>query len=119
MLTFFAVRDPARDRADLEARVAADPGALEARQQLVAHYVVSEDYAPALQQLAAIIEQAAEFDGGYAPLAMRRLFNLPGEDHPLVLEYRRHLRRPARRLGPAKQGRGKPEPGWTQRHRNH
>lgn len=92
LLTFYVARDPTRDPAALEAQVAADPGALEARQQLVAHYVVSEDYASALQQLAALHEQAAEFDAGYAPQAMRRLFNLLGDEHPLVLAYRRHLR---------------------------
>lgn len=92
LLTFYVARDPARDPAVLEAQLAADPGALEARQQLVAHYVVNEDYASALQQLAVISEQASEFDAGYAPQAMRRLFNLLGDEHPLVLAYRRHLR---------------------------
>ena len=92
LLTFYAGRDPDQDITALEAQVAAEPGALECRRQLVAHYVVSEDYAPALQQLGLIIEQAAEFDAGYAPLAMQRIFNLLGEDHPLVREYRRYLR---------------------------
>ncbi|MFO8025469.1 tetratricopeptide repeat protein [Thiohalophilus sp.] len=91
-LTFFVEYDPERDRASLEARLSGDPGALETRRQLVAHHVVSEDYAAALQQLALIIEQAPGFEGGYASLAMRRLFNLLGEQHPLVLEYRRYVR---------------------------
>lgn len=91
-LTFFAEYDPDQDRASLDARLKEDQGALETRRQLVAHCVVSEDYAPALQQLGVIIEQAPAFEGGYAAQAMRRIFNLLGEDHPLVLEYRRYLR---------------------------
>lgn len=91
-LTFFAECDPDQDRASLEVRLSEEPFALETRRQLVAHYVVSEDYAPALQQLVFLIEQAPEFEGGYAAQAMRRIFNLLGEDHSLVLEYRCYLR---------------------------
>lgn len=91
-LTFFVEYDPEQARASLEAKLNEDPGALETRRQLVAHHVVSEDYAAALQQLGFIIEQAPGFEGGYASLAMRRVFNLLGEEHPLVVEYRRYLR---------------------------
>ena len=91
-LTFFVEYDPQQERASLEARLSEDPGALETRRQLVAHHVVSENYAAALQHLGRIIEQAPGFEGGYASLAMRRVFNLLGEEHPLVEEYRGYLR---------------------------
>ncbi|MDZ7805251.1 tetratricopeptide repeat protein [Thiohalophilus sp.] len=91
-LTFFAERDPDQDRASLQAQLSEAPGALEIRRQLVAHHVVSEDYAPALQELGIIFEQSPDFEEGYAARAMRRIFNLLGEEHPLVREYRHYLR---------------------------
>jgi len=70
-----------------------------ARQQLVAHYVGRQEYVAALEQLGAIIDQEPEFDQGYARQAIPSVFNLLGEDHPLISQYRGHLRRYAHQAG--------------------
>lgn len=90
-LAFHVLRDPAQDTATLEATVAADPTALAARQQLAAQYVSEERFEAALQQLAAIAEQSPEFEQGFVAQAMQRVFNLLGQDHPLVVQYRPFL----------------------------
>jgi putative thioredoxin len=90
-LAFHVLRDSKQDSVALEAVVDADPSAITARQQLVAQYVIEERYEAALQQLAAIAEQSPEFEQGFAVQAMQRVFNMLGEEHPLVAQFRPSL----------------------------
>lgn len=69
------------------------PDDLPARRQLVVQYVMQQDYAAALQQLVAIMELDAEYDGRYPQQAMLRIFNILGSEHPLIGEYRKNLSR--------------------------
>lgn len=75
----------------LLARIEADGNDLEARYQLAAHLTREQRYEEAMAQLLAIVMRNRAFhnDGGRKTLLA--LFELLGDEHPLVVNYRRKL----------------------------
>ena len=63
------------------------------QQQLIAYFVVHEQYEQALTQLAHIIEADLCLDDNYAQTAMLKTFRLIGEGDSLVKKYRPLLKR--------------------------
>lgn len=65
---------------------------LEAIQQLSAFYVLSKEYAIALQLLVDIMQVDQTFNAGYPRVAMLEIFNILGQGHGLVSKFRPTLR---------------------------
>ena len=86
-LTFDAVAAQAPGRADLEARLAADPVDSEARYQLAARLVVDGDPEAAMEQLLTLMGRDRAYGDDAARKAMVQLFEMLGE-HPAVPRYR-------------------------------
>jgi putative thioredoxin len=75
----------------LAERIAHDPNDLEACYRLAAVYTREQRYADALAQLLAIVERDRAFRDDGARRAMLALFEILGDQDPLVAEYRRKL----------------------------
>ena len=56
--------------------------------KLSAYYVIEKQYELALQELEKIINLSADFDEGYARVAMLKIFDFIGKDHALVQKFR-------------------------------
>jgi putative thioredoxin len=93
MLGFCLEADRTRDIPMLQTQLESRPDDLSLRQQLVAHYVMQQEYEPALQQLVAMMETDKAYHDNYPQQAMLRIFNLLGGGHPLVSQYRPNLTR--------------------------
>jgi putative thioredoxin len=81
----------AAPRADLEARVAADPGDLPARFALGALALVADDYAGALEQFLEVVRRDRGYRDGAARQGMLAVFALLDNRGELVERYRRQL----------------------------
>lgn len=77
----------------LYANIESAPEDLQARRQLVAHYVVEEKYEQALQELVKIMEIDQGYDNNYARIAMLNTFHILGNAQELVAKYRPNLKR--------------------------
>lgn len=75
----------------LTARLAADPGDLEARFQLAAVSLLADDYEQALGQLVAILRQDPEYRESLAEKALRALFDLLGPEDERVRRCHREM----------------------------
>jgi len=93
LLSFHMEIDPALDVSALNARLAISPEDMTAKQQLIAQYVIQQQYELALQQLVSIMDTEPGYADNYAQKTMLRVFNLLGTDHPLIARYRPALRR--------------------------
>lgn len=93
LLSFHMEIDPALDVSALNARLAISPEDMTAKQQLIAQYVIQQQYELALQQLVSIMDTDPGYADNYAQKIMLRVFNLLGTDHPLIARYRPALRR--------------------------
>jgi putative thioredoxin len=93
LLSFYIDIEPSRNIAELNALLEASPQDWAIKQQLIAHYVIQQQFEQALEQLANIMETEPGYSDNYAQKAMLRLFNLLGPGHPLVATYRPALRR--------------------------
>jgi putative thioredoxin len=76
---------------ELGARIARDPGDLEARYRLSALKVLAEDHAGALEQLLEIVRRDRQFRDDAGRKTMLAVFNLLGGSGELVNTYRRQL----------------------------
>jgi len=76
---------------ELGARIARDPGDLEARYRLSALKVLAEDHAGALEQLLEIVRRDRQFRDDAGRKTMLAVFNLLGGSGELVNAYRRQL----------------------------
>lgn len=81
----------AGDAAALEARLARDPGDLDARVRLASVHAARQDYRGALEQLLEVVRRDRSFGDDLARKKMLEIFTLLGPDHELVREYRRRL----------------------------
>ena len=81
----------APDAATLQARIAANPGDLEARLALANAAVAKQDYAAALDELLEIVRRDRAFKDDIGRRTIVQIFNVLGPQHPLVPEYRRRL----------------------------
>ena len=76
---------------DLSARVAADPGDLEARLALAGALAARKSWRDALEHLLEIVQRNKSWRDGEARKQMIAIFNLAAADEDLVGEYRRKL----------------------------
>ena len=93
LLSFYVDIDPTKNITDLNAQLNASPDDIEVKQQLIAHFVVQQQYEEAFEQLVNIMDIEPGYADNYAQKAMLRVFNLLGSKHPLVAKYRPALRR--------------------------
>jgi putative thioredoxin len=77
--------------AELERRVAADPGDLQARADLSRLLIAERRFEQALEQLLEIIDRDRLFDDDYARRTMLAVFELMGDRPDAVAAYRRRL----------------------------
>ena len=77
----------APDPADLEARLAADPGDSEARFQLAVHKVVDQDYEGAMEALLQLMQKDRKYGDDAARRTLVKVFELLDDD-PRVSRYR-------------------------------
>jgi putative thioredoxin len=93
LLSFFMEISTANDITSLKTQIDASPEDNAAKQELIAHYVVNQQYEQALQELVNIMDTEPNYGDNYAQKAMLRIFNLLGSDHELVTRYKPALRR--------------------------
>jgi putative thioredoxin len=79
------------DEAQLTARLAADPGDLEARFALALAHAAARRYREAMDQLLSIVQKDKAWREGEARKQLLNLFTLAGDQPELVSEYRRKL----------------------------
>lgn len=77
--------------AELEARLASDPGDLEARYGLAVHAAAAADYQRALDEALEILKQDRAFREDIGRLTMIRVFKLMGKGSELASSYRRRM----------------------------
>jgi len=92
-LLFCEEADLRVDAIQLQARLDSHPDNLPLREQLVAHYVMHQQYDLALNELLVIMETDMTYHDNYPQQAMLRIFKLLGSEHPLVAQYRSNLTR--------------------------
>jgi putative thioredoxin len=90
-LQFADLTQSAPDLAALEARVRAHPDDCAARRQLAARYVLAGEYEAALEQFMDILRRHPQFEDGAGRKGLIALFEMLGNDHPLVSVYRRRM----------------------------
>jgi putative thioredoxin len=83
--------DGAGDESALRARIAADPGDLEARLALGRTLAALGRHEDALGELLAVVQREPRFDDDAARKAMVDLFAVLGSDHPLTERFRGEL----------------------------
>jgi len=66
---------------------------MDARQQLVAQYVIQQMYEKALIELVNIMDIDPAYNENYAQKSMLKIFNILANDHELVTKFRPSLRR--------------------------
>ncbi len=92
-LSFLLIADNIVDVEDLIETVESIPKDLKAKQQLSAFYVLNKEYPTALQLLVDIMEMDKNYNDGYPRVAMLKIFNILGQEHELVTQFRHSLRR--------------------------
>jgi putative thioredoxin len=78
-------------RAELEQRLANQPGDAEARYQLAAVLLAADDFDAAMNALLAIVRQDRGFRQDIGRRSLLALFDLLGTTHPLTVKYRQAL----------------------------
>lgn len=81
----------APDRAALEKIVEADPANSAARQQLAARWVLADNYEAALEQFMEILRRDPKFEDEAGRKGLIAIFEILGNEHPLVTTYRRRM----------------------------
>ncbi len=90
-LQFADLAQGAPDLATLEQTVAAQPDAYAARRQLAARYVLAGDPQAALEQFMEILRRAPAFEEGAGRNGLIAIFEMLGNEDPLVITYRRRM----------------------------
>lgn len=90
-LQFADLAKGAPDLATLERQVQAKPEDHAARRQLAARYVLAGDYQAALEQFMEILRRAPQFDDEAGRKGLIAIFEMLGNEDPLVITYRRRL----------------------------
>ena len=68
-----------------------DPSNTEARYQLSAHYLLQNQLENALDELIYIVKHDRQFQDDAGRIMLLKIFDLLGNSHPLVDQYRRKL----------------------------
>ncbi|MFS2158994.1 thioredoxin [Pseudomonas sp. Pseusp122] len=90
-LTFLAEAASLPDAADLKARLAQNPLDDEATHQLAIHHLSRQQYEAALDGLLKLFIRNRSYADGLPHKTLLQVFDLLGNDHPLVTAYRRKL----------------------------
>ena len=90
-LQFADLAQGAPDLAALETQVQRDPADCAARRQLAARQVLAGDYEAALEQFMAILRRDPQFAEEAGRKGLIAMFDMLGNEHPLVITYRRRL----------------------------
>lgn len=90
-LGFLRVAAEAPEMDALAAELAAHPDNLDARYQLGALKLIGDDYAGALEELLEIVRRDREFRSDAGRRGMVAIFNMLGNEHELVIQYRPRL----------------------------
>lgn len=90
-LQFADLAQGAPDLAALETQVQRDPADCAARRQLAARQVLAGDYESALEQFMAILRRDPQFAEEAGRKGLIAMFDMLGNEHPLVITYRRRL----------------------------
>lgn len=90
-LQFADLAQGAPDLATLEAQVRAKPDDCAARRQLAARYVLAGDYEAALEQFMDILRRDPKFGDEAGRKGLIALFEMLGNENPLVIAYRRRM----------------------------
>lgn len=90
-LTFLSQAGELPDAAELKARVAQNPGDDEAAYQLAVRQLARQQYEAALDGLLKLFMRNRAWNEGLAHKTLLQVFDLLGNDHPLVTAYRRKL----------------------------
>jgi putative thioredoxin len=90
-LTFLRQAGTLPDAADLKSRLAQNPGDDEAAYQLSIQQLSRQQYEAALEGLLKLFVRNRGFNEGAAHKSLLQVFELLGNDHPLVTQYRRRL----------------------------
>jgi len=79
------------DQRQLQARIEADPGDLQARLELAQWHIARREFEPALTQLIEVVERDRTFGDDAARRTMLSVFELTAQQPQLVSTYRRRL----------------------------
>ncbi|AZC25800.1 MULTISPECIES: thioredoxin [Pseudomonas] len=90
-ITFLKQAASLPDAADLKARLAKDPQDDEAAYQLAIQQLARQQYEAALEALLKLFMRNRSYSEGIAHKTLLQVFDLLGNDHPLVTTYRRKL----------------------------
>jgi len=90
-LQFADLAQGAPDLATLEAQIRAKPEDCTARRQLAARYVLAGDYEAALEQFMDILRRNPQFEDGAGRKGLIAIFEILGNEDPLVATYRRRM----------------------------
>ncbi len=90
-LQFADLVQGAPDLATLETQVRAQPDDCVSRRQLAARYVLAGDYEAALEQFMDILRRHPQFEDGAGRKGLIMLFEMLGNQDPLVATYRRRM----------------------------
>ncbi|MGE8394308.1 thioredoxin [Pseudomonas sp. BIGb0427] len=90
-LTFLGLAASLPEVADLKARLAQNAEDDEAAYQLCIQQLSRQQYEAALEGLLKLFKRNRGYDGGVAHKTLLQVFDLLGNDHPLVGNYRRKL----------------------------
>ncbi|PVZ11493.1 MULTISPECIES: thioredoxin [unclassified Pseudomonas] len=90
-LTFLSQAETLPDAAELKARVAQNPGDDEAVYQLAVRQLARQQYEAALDALLKLFVRNRAWNEGLPHKTLLQVFDLLGNDHPLVTTYRRKL----------------------------
>lgn len=90
-LQFADLVKDAPDLAKLQAQVQAKPEDCIARRQLAARYVLAGDYEAALEQFMEILRRDPQFEEEAGRKGLIAIFEILGNEDPLVITYRRRL----------------------------
>lgn len=90
-LQFADLAQGAAERAVLEARVKANPTDSITRRQLAARCVLAGDYEAALMQFMEIFQRDPQFEEGAGRSGLIAIFEILGNEDPLVTTYRRRM----------------------------
>lgn len=90
-LTFLKQAASLPDVADLKSRLAQNAEDDEAAYQLAVQQLSRQQYEAALDGLLKLFKRNRGYDGGLPHKTLLQVFDLLGNDHPLVLDYRRKL----------------------------
>lgn len=92
-LSFLIVADQIKDIETLIAHETTFPDDLETKIQLCAYYVANNQFREALEALARVMEIDPQYQDSAARKAMLKIFNLLGQGHELIAEFRPLLNR--------------------------